>query len=128
MRVCCFLPWLVFLSSLNLVLLLQLLQFEVGGDLRGCGDGWVVYTYMVCSLSTFALSVVVEWGITLVSTRGESPPPPPSQRNMYSMWTGWTPSLQERKGVSILPPTLPPLAWSYNMLERALVRIEKTLV
>ena len=46
------------------------LQFEVGGDLRGCSDGWVVYTYMVCSLSTFALSVVVEWGITRVSTRG----------------------------------------------------------
>lgn len=42
----------------------------MGGDLRGCSDGWVAYTYMLCSLSTFALSVVVEWGITRVSTRG----------------------------------------------------------
>ncbi|CAM9617865.1 unnamed protein product, partial [Hapterophycus canaliculatus] len=49
---------------------LVVVLFETGGDLRGCGDGWVVYTYMVCSLSTFALSVVVEWGITRVSTRG----------------------------------------------------------
>ncbi|CAM9623681.1 unnamed protein product, partial [Ectocarpus fasciculatus] len=49
---------------------LVVVLFQVGGDLRGCDDGWVVYTYMVCSLSTFALSVVVEWGITRVSTRG----------------------------------------------------------
>ncbi len=50
---------------------LSFMQFQVGEDLRGCSDGWVVYTYMVCSLSTFALSVVVEWGITVISTRGD---------------------------------------------------------
>eukprot|EP00903_Cladosiphon_okamuranus_P015368 g14194.t1 len=49
---------------------LVVVLFEVGGDLRGCGEGWVVYTYLVCSLSTFAFSVVVESGITWVSTRG----------------------------------------------------------
>ncbi|CAN0176406.1 unnamed protein product, partial [Ectocarpus sp. 12 AP-2014] len=52
---------------------LVVVLFQVGGDLRGCNDGWLVYTYMVCSLSTFALSVVVEWGITRVSTRGSIP-------------------------------------------------------
>ena len=46
-------------------------QFQVDGDLQGCKDGWVVYTYMLCSFSTFALSVVVEGGITVVSTRGK---------------------------------------------------------
>ncbi|CAM9453364.1 unnamed protein product, partial [Discosporangium mesarthrocarpum] len=49
---------------------LVIIMFEVEGDLQACTDGWLVYTYLVCSLSTFALSVVVEWGITRVSAMG----------------------------------------------------------
>ncbi|CAN0059675.1 unnamed protein product, partial [Laminaria digitata] len=49
---------------------LVVILFQVDADLQGCKDGWVVYTYMVCSFSTFALSVVVEGGITVISTRG----------------------------------------------------------
>ncbi|CAM9636490.1 unnamed protein product, partial [Choristocarpus tenellus] len=49
---------------------LVIMLFEVDGELRACADGWLVYTYFVCSLTTFALAVVVEWGITRVSALG----------------------------------------------------------
>ena len=45
-------------------------KVEVGADLSGCSDNWLLYSYFTCSLSTFALAVVVECGIARVSTRG----------------------------------------------------------
>ncbi|CAM9196382.1 unnamed protein product [Ascophyllum nodosum] len=52
-------------------LTLAIVLFAIDVDLTSCRHRWLVDAYIGCSLLTFGISVVVEWCITRVSTRGK---------------------------------------------------------